>query len=203
MAVADSSPCPARVVGLVLAAGRGRRMGGPKALIRLKATGPTLLESAVSVVRQGGCSEVVVVVGAAAERVGALGERLGARVVEERGWAEGMGASLRAGLAAVSPLEADASLVTLVDLADITAEVVARVIAAADPADPTSALVRAAYHGGEGHPVLLGRRHWPGVARQAQGDQGARAYLARRAVRLVECGDLATGRDLDRPADVG
>ena len=136
MAGADSSSDPTRVVGLVLAAGEGRRMGGPKALLRLTSNGPTLLERAVSVVRQGGCPDVTVVVGAAADRVGALGERLGARVVEQPGWAEGMGASLRAGLASLASLEADAALVSLVDLADVTAEVVARVVAR--PPAPTS-----------------------------------------------------------------
>ena len=202
MVPAAASSGPTRLTGLVLAAGEGRRMGGPKALLRLTPHGPTLLERAVSVVRQGGCPDVTVVVGAAADRVAALGERLGARVVEEPGWPEGMGASLRTGLAATTALEADAVLVTLVDLADVTAEVVARVIAAADVADLPSALARAAYEGVAGHPVLLGRRHWPGVAELARGDHGARGYLTAHPARLVECGDLASGRDLDRPADI-
>ena len=58
-------------------------------------------------------------------------------------------------------------------------------------------LARAAYGGVPGHPVLLGRDHWPGVLESAQGDQGARSYLARHEVELIECGDLATGRDVD------
>ena len=62
--------------------------------------------------------------------------------------------------------------------------------------------MRAAYEGVVGHPVLLGREHWSAVAQEALGDQGARGYLAAHPVRLVECGDLASGRDLDRPADV-
>jgi hypothetical protein len=40
------------------------------------------------------------------------------------------------------------------------------------------------------------------VVETAVGDQGARSYLADRDVTLVECGDLATGRDVDRPADL-
>jgi CTP:molybdopterin cytidylyltransferase MocA len=50
-----------------------------------------------------------------------------------------------------------------------------------------------------GHPVLLGRDHWDGVIETAGGDQGARAYLSSREVTLVECGDLASGRDVDAP----
>jgi len=60
-----------------------------------------------------------------------------------------------------------------------------------------AALARATYDGRPGHPVLLGRDHWAGVVQTAVGDYGARAYLADRDVTLVECGDLATGRDVD------
>jgi CTP:molybdopterin cytidylyltransferase MocA len=64
--------------------------------------------------------------------------------------------------------------------------------------DP-AAVARAAYDGVPGHPVLLGRDHWAGVLASAAGDRGARDYLATRPVVLVECGDLATGRDQDTP----
>jgi CTP:molybdopterin cytidylyltransferase MocA len=59
-------------------------------------------------------------------------------------------------------------------------------------------LRRAAYDGRPGHPVLLGRDHWTGVVAAATGDQGARTYLTTHDVELVECGDLATGDDVDR-----
>ena len=63
------------------------------------------------------------------------------------------------------------------------------------------ALVRATYDGAPGHPVLIGRDHWAGVAATARGDQGARDYLAPTPTRC-ECGDLATGRDVDQPEDL-
>jgi CTP:molybdopterin cytidylyltransferase MocA len=107
-----------------------------------------------------------------------------------------MSASLRTGLAALDRA-ADAALVTLVDLPDVSADVVRRVAAAATGAD---VLARAAYDGTPGHPVLIGRDHWAGVIAAATGDQGARDYLKPREVVLVECGDLATGRDVDTPA---
>jgi len=47
--------------------------------------------------------------------------------------------------------------------------------------------------------VLIGRDHWPGVLASVIGDQGARGYLADHPPTEVECGDLATGRDVDRP----
>ncbi|WP_201930928.1 nucleotidyltransferase family protein [Nocardioides donggukensis] len=178
-----------QVHGLLLAAGAGRRMGRPKALV------DDWLSRGVRALRVGGCDPVTVVLGAASdEAVARLGDDL-AMVVVATDWAEGMGASLRAGLAALSPL--DAVLVTLVDLPDVGADVIARLLAA--PVGATT-LRRAAYDGIPGHPVLLGRDHWAGVAESATGDRGARDYLAAREVEVVECGDLATGRDVDRPS---
>jgi CTP:molybdopterin cytidylyltransferase MocA len=178
-------------------------MGGPKALVRLRPDGPTLVETAVQRVLQGGCGRAVVVVGAAADEAAALVARTGtgAEVVRADDWAEGMGASLRAGLAHLGPGPDDLALVTLVDLPDVTAQVVERVLAAARGAGP-AALVRAAYAGVPGHPVALGRQHWAQVATTARGDRGARDHLRATQHRLVECGDLATGRDLDTVEDL-
>ena len=113
-------------------------------------------------------------------------------------WAEGMGASLRAGLAALEVLDPvpDAALVHLVDLPGVTAAAVARLAARATP----DVLARAAYDGRPAHPVLLGRAHWPGVLAAATGDAGARGYLAGHPdLELVECGDLAVPDDVDTP----
>ena len=85
---------------------------------------------------------------------------------------------------------------SLVDLPDVDADVVRRVL---DGGDTEDVLSRAAYDGVAGHPVVLGRGHWAGVEAVATGDRGARDYLSGREVRLVECGDLATGRDVDHP----
>jgi CTP:molybdopterin cytidylyltransferase MocA len=62
------------------------------------------------------------------------------------------------------------------------------------------ALARASYHGRPGHPVLIGRAHWPAVVTAASGDSGAKDYLADRGAELVECGDLASGEDVDSRA---
>ena len=55
------------------------------------------------------------------------------------------------------------------------------------------------FDGRPGHPVFLGRAHWPGLIDSLAGDEGARGYLAAHGVVEVECGDLATGRDQDTP----
>lgn len=178
--------------GLLLAAGAGSRMGTPKALVH--DDGTSWLRRAVGTLYDGGCDRVTVVLGAAAEEARALLLDLDVTVVVAGDWAEGMGASLRAGLAALAPLDGQAVLVTLVDLPDVGADVVRRV--AGLGTDP-GVLARAAYDGQPGHPVLLGRSHWAAVAESATGDRGARDYLAAHPVAVVECGDLASGRDVD------
>ncbi|MCW2750078.1 MAG: molybdopterin-guanine dinucleotide biosynthesis protein MobA [Aeromicrobium sp.] len=182
----------ADVVGLLLAAGSGRRMGTPKALVRSDDGVPWVVSSA-RVLREGGCTEVVVVIGAEAERVRSVLGTEPVSVVDAMGWNEGMGASLRAGLAALSSVRASAALIHLVDLPDVGYDVIARVLGLADPA----VLARASYQSRPGHPVLIGRDHWDPVAEEATRDQGARAYLADRNVVSVDCSDLATGVDVD------
>jgi CTP:molybdopterin cytidylyltransferase MocA len=187
------------VAGLLLAAGAGTRMGRPKALL-VDADGTPGLAPGGPVLLEGGCDDVTVVLGAAADEARALVPD-GAAVVVAEDWAEGMSASLRAGLESLEDSDADAALVSLVDLPDVTDSVVRRVLAAAG-AD-RAALVRTTYDGRPGHPVVLGREHWFGVRAAAVGDRGARDYLANHALVEVVCGDLATGRDADRPEEVG
>ncbi|WP_372350102.1 NTP transferase domain-containing protein [Streptomyces sp. KL116D] len=188
------------VVGLLLAAGGGRRLGGrPKALLSHR--GRPLVEHAVRMLRAGGCDRVHVVLGAAAGDVRARAELDGCVLVVNPEWADGMGSSLRAGLGSLAGSGAGAALVLLVDQPGIGAAAVGRVRQAYR--SPGS-LVAAAYDGERGHPVLFGRDHWAGIAASASGDRGARAYLKEHAaeVELVECGDVADAYDIDTEADL-
>lgn len=166
-------------------------MGTPKALVH-DADGSSWLRTSVRALSSGGCDQVYVVLGAAAEQARPLLHGLAIEVVVAADWSDGMAASLRVGLAAVTR---DAPvLVSLVDLPDVGAEVMARVLAA--PAGPTD-LARAVYDGRPGHPVLIGASHLDPLMVSLHGDVGARAYLERHDVTLVECGDLASGVDVD------
>ncbi|GAB2690144.1 nucleotidyltransferase family protein [Thalassiella azotivora] len=195
--VAGRDPAPARAAGLLLAAGEGRRLGAPKGLVR-GPDGVPWVAGRSAALAAGGCAPVVVVLGAAADDVRPL-LPAGTTSVVAADWSQGMGASLRAGLRALAALEPqpEACVVALVDTPGLTPTAVRRLVAAAGP----SSLAQAAYGGRRGHPVVLGREHWAGVSQVAHGDRGARDYLRERDVRLVECGDVADGADVDTGED--
>ena len=188
------------VAGLVLAAGAGRRFGGPKALVEVD--GEPLVDRAVRVAREGGCDPVLVVLGAAAADVVARARLDGAVVLVNDGWPDGMGSSLRCGLAAAADLRCEGVVVMLVDQPLVTGAVVRRLVdrwrAGSSPA------VVASYDGEPRNPVLLAAATWPAVAAAAVGDVGAREWLRAHPdeVERVACDDLGRPADVDTPADL-
>ncbi|AGC60704.1 MULTISPECIES: nucleotidyltransferase family protein [Mycobacterium ulcerans group] len=176
-----------RVVAVLLAAGAGRRYGKPKVLVE------GWLETAVAALRGGGCADVVVVLGAAPAAVPS-----GVTAVTAPDWQQGLSASVRAGLVQADRMKADYAVLHVIDTPDVDAAVVARVVGRA--LGSSSGLARAYFGDRPGHPVVIARRHWPEILARMTGDHGAAAYLAaRRDVENVDCLDLASGSDIDRP----
>ncbi|NBE99515.1 nucleotidyltransferase family protein [Nonomuraea sp. KC401] len=178
-----------KVAGLLLAAGRGSRLGTPKALVEY--AGERLVDRGVRLLDEGGCHPVVVVLGAATVQV------RGAVTVRNPGWASGMGSSLRVGLAAL-PEEAESVVVALVDQPLIRAGAVRALIASG------AGLAVATYGGRRRNPVLIGREHFAGVAELAEGDVGARAYVRAHPelVTEVPCDGHGDPADIDTPEDL-
>lgn len=184
--------------GMVIAAGGGRRIGGPEALLR---TGDTpLVDRAVDTVREAGCAPIVVVLGAAADEVRAAAALAGASVVVDKAWGTGIGSSLRVGLKALTDVEADAVVVVPVDMPGVTTHAVRRVAALPYP----DVLVCATYDGRRSYPMLFGRKHWSGISTVAHADVGARPYLLahKHEVLDVACDRIADGARLDGPESV-
>lgn len=205
------SNAPAPVAGIVLAAGAGTRFGRPKALAA-SPDGTPWLANAVRSLLGGGCSPVIVVLGAAADDAEALLARSFAdseavRVVRADDWHSGMAASLRRGLDAAGDLEQvpgsalEAVAIVTVDVPSLGSAEVRRLIAPEPDAVGRDTLRQASFSGRPGHPVVIGRAHWAALAESATGDVGARPYLVAHGVRLVDCSDLGSGADIDAPDD--
>jgi nicotine blue oxidoreductase len=154
------------IVGLVLAAGAGRRLGRPKAEVLLGGT--RLIDRAVQTLRAGGCAEVLAVV-----RSGDVSAE-GAGMVVNPAADDGMGSSLRAGLAAL-PDDTEAVVVTLVDLPDVAPGEVRALLGWYRNGASIIVTRRA---GIRSHPVLVARRWLTAFAAAAHGDEGGRAFFA-------------------------
>ena len=181
-----------QIAGVLLAAGEGTRLGGPKALVEV--AGTRLVDRGVALLRDGGTAPVVVVTGAVDVPL------LGVITVHNPDWRSGMASSLAAGLAAL-PGSCAAAVIALVDQPLIGPGAVRRLIAAyLDGA----AIAVASYDGKQRNPVLLDRDEWAGVLALATGDVGARPYLHAHSDRVtaVECGDVGRPDDIDTPEDL-
>jgi CTP:molybdopterin cytidylyltransferase MocA len=178
------------VVGIVLAAGAGRRFGEPKAEVILD--GERLLDRAVRVLREGGCADVLAVV-----RAGTL--VVGARAVVNDGPERGLASSLALGLQAAANTSASHAVVMLVDMPGVQPTTVAAVGGATAP------ITMAGYAGRRGHPVAFARELWGDVAETVHGDEGARTYIDAHPdlVSVVEVGGGPQAlADIDTPADL-
>jgi CTP:molybdopterin cytidylyltransferase MocA len=177
--------------GLLLAAGEGRRLGRPKALVEIG--GVRLVDRGVRMLHDAGCTPIVVVTGAAPTDVA------GAVVVHNPDWRTGMASSLRAGLSALAS-DCPAVVIALVDQPLVTAAAVRRLRAAYD----SGARVAVATYAGEPrNPVLIAHEHFADAAAGASGDVGARAFLRAHPelVVTVPCDDVADPADIDTPED--
>jgi nicotine blue oxidoreductase len=163
------------IAAVVLAAGASSRFGTPKQRILL----PLVLDR----VRGSSVDEVVVV-------LGAHDVETDAQTVHCASWADGPGASLRCGLAALDE-EIEAAIVVLGDGPDLNPKAIDRIITAwrRDGGD----VVAATYGGIRRHPLLIARHGWAEIP-----DAGLRAT---RAVE-IPCDDLGAPGDVDEPADL-
>ncbi len=187
---------------LILAAGASRRMRGDDKLLRQIEGEPLLQRTARQAVESKAQAVHVVVPAGHHEREGVLAGS-GVSIVPCRDWREGMGASLRAGIAMI-PEEASAVIVSLADMPDITAAHYNALIEAfaATASDVRSfQILRAVTASGRvGHPVLFGKA-WLKELVQVSGDHGARGILQRekRDIVLVPTEGEGAVTDLDTP----
>jgi CTP:molybdopterin cytidylyltransferase MocA len=181
--------------GLVLAAGEGRRFGGPKQLAELGRQ-PLLEFSVNALAAVRAIERIVVVLGANAELICEQADLSRAEVIVADDWSEGIAASLRAGVGVLHG--ADAIVVLLADQPLIGPRAIAAVLDGLDRPEPAT---RATYGGVPGHPVLVERSLFAELA-ELRGDSGARDLLESVGAASVECAPLASADDVDTLEDL-
>ena len=188
------------IAGIVLAAGRSRRMGQPKAFLRLG--GLTFLERAVAALRDGGCGEVVVVAGPpdedAAREIADAAAHLGARVAVNPDSGSEQVDSLRAGLRALGQ-EVKAAVVVPVDGPGVD-EVTVRAVIEAFGREPYPRVVQPFDGQRHGHPVLFSRAVWPELMADPLPD-GARTVIHAHDAGRAEVHVARLAADVDTPDD--
>ncbi|MFL6822048.1 MAG: NTP transferase domain-containing protein [Xanthobacteraceae bacterium] len=171
-----------RIAAVVLGAGRSTRMGGPNKLLA-EIAGRPLLRIVVEEALASRANPVIVVVGHERAEVEKALAGLRVQLVHNPDFAQGLGTSLKAGIAAV-PAEADGAIVCLGDMPQIDASLIDRLIAAFDP-DRGALIVMPTVEGRRGNPVLWSRRFFPDLM-AIEGDVGARHFIGRYSEAVVE-----------------
>jgi molybdenum cofactor cytidylyltransferase/nicotine blue oxidoreductase len=190
---------PGAVAAVVMAAGRGRRLGadGPKPLVQWRDR--PLVAWALDAATGSGLRPVLLVIGYEAAAVAALAPP-DVEVVRNPRWNDGMASSVRVALDALEErTTVTAVCVGLADQPRVGADAYRRLAAAHAGG---AQLAVATYGGRRANPVLLGRSLWAEV-RTLRGDVGARALMDHHEVVEVPCDGTGDPRDVDTPDDLG
>lgn len=190
-------PAKPRVAAIILAAGGSRRLGRPKLLIPYR--GVPLLRRAMSAAADGGCADVLVVLGADREQYLPLLHGTTARLVDNPEFAEGMSSSIRAGIRALAG-EVHAAVIMLADQPRIDAGIIRALVAAYETGGRR--IIACRYGPVLGAPTLFDRSLFMELL-LLEGDQGARHVMETHPhdVGAVEIPPEA-GLDVDLPEDV-
>ncbi len=187
-----------KIAAILLAAGSSSRMRGADKLLETVDDAPLLRRSAGTLLSTK-ADEVIVVLRPDDHHRRAALSGLSVQVIENPMAAEGMGASIRAGVAAIAP-DTGAALIALADMPDLAPNDIDMLIAAYDAGEGREIIRAADPDGAPGNPVLFGRRFFEPL-RGLEGDEGARSILAENAdsVQLVRLASDASRIDLDTP----
>jgi molybdenum cofactor cytidylyltransferase len=185
------------IAAIVLGAGRSSRMGGPNKLLA-EINGKPLIRMVVEQALASRAQPVLVVTGHQRERVEAALAGLPVQFVHNPHFADGLGTSLKAGIAALQP-NIDGTIVCLGDMPQVDAALIDRLIGAIDP-DKGALIAVPVIEGKRGNPVVWSRRFFPDLM-TVEGDIGARYLIGRyaEAVAEVPVDGTAALTDVDTP----
>lgn len=185
-----------KIVALVLAAGLARRMGSNK--LTSPMAGAPMIRRVVEAALASPCAEVIVVTGHESKAVEEALGGLNVRFAHASRYAEGLGASLAQGVAAV-PEDAAGFFVLLGDMPLVTADLLSRMIERFAPIEGAEIIVPV-FDGKQGNPVLWSRR-FADEMQNLGGDRGARQLLAahEESVATLPVDDESVLLDADTP----
>jgi CTP:molybdopterin cytidylyltransferase MocA len=204
-------PMNRRVGAIILAAGAGRRFGGPKA--QAYQNGRSYLARAAQHLCRAGLGWISVVVGAAADEVMAdsslaavlrepICHKAKVSWVRNDRWRAGRTGSIVRGLLDL-PSRTRGALIHQVDFPFVRSETF-RALVEAFAGDPRGAkmLFLPEEGGRRGHPILVGRGIWTEIAR-LRADEPLRTVVHRdpQRVREVSVNDPGIHRNVNTPAD--
>jgi molybdenum cofactor cytidylyltransferase len=172
-------------------------MGADNKLLQ-ELRGKPILRHAVEAQLEARLDPVLVVTGHQRQEVEAALAELPVRFVHNPDYASGLAGSLRAGVAALPP-EAEAAVISLGDMPNVTPQVIER-LAQGHLQQPDALAVVPTLLGHRGNPVLLARQIFPAVS-LLTGDRGARRLLDEAGSRVLEVPfeDPAIAIDVDTP----
>jgi len=184
------------IAAVVLAAGRSRRMAPHNKLLVADRTGKLMIARVIDNVLSSNARPILVVTGHQAEQIQHALAGRPVRYVHAHDYADGLSASLKAGIAAV-PEDCAAALVCLGDMPLVTGRMIDRLLSHYDP-DEGRLIVLPTFRGKQGNPMLWDRRFFPEIL-EITGDSGARFLLGKHieSVVEVEMADDAVLRDFD------
>jgi molybdenum cofactor cytidylyltransferase len=187
------------ISALLLAAGKGERMGEVKQLLSLGEK--RMIEAALHNLQMSRCDEIVVVLGFAADEIRPLVEgKERVKVVINPRFAEGMSTSIQQGLKEIST-RATGILIALADQPFIPPEVINKLIEGFQRG--AQGIVLPVYEGKRGHPVILDRKKYEREILKLRGDVGGKEIVSKHPQDVLEVPVASRGvlMDIDAPED--
>jgi molybdenum cofactor cytidylyltransferase len=167
---------------LILAAGQSSRLGSPKQL--LEYNGASLIKRVVQTALDSQIGRVTVVLGANAKKIGTELDMPGLCLIENSDWEEGMASSIRAGVKAITDLEADTDgiMILVCDQPHLEKPVLDQLLQVQKETGlPVAASV---YQGRTGTPAVFHKSFFP-LLMELKGDTGARKLFSEHSDQVA------------------
>jgi molybdenum cofactor cytidylyltransferase len=185
------------IAAVVLAAGESRRMGEQNKLT-MRVDGIPMVARVVDALQESSAQRVIVVTGHEPEQIQEALSGRNVELVHNPDYAEGIGTSVRTGIAALGD-DVDGALVALGDMPWVSAEVIRRLVDAFT-SDGELSIFIPMFGRKRGNPVLWGSQHFPELLALA-GDVGGKALFHRHAEAIcyVDVESASVNIDVDTP----